>query len=81
MNQGSHHHRVRKLREAMRQALAEFLLVPIGIILGFLLLAACTFVLDRSGAAWLTPMRTLLQAYVFADAGPPPICWGQSLPD
>ncbi len=68
MNHGSRHHRARKLREAMRQAFAEFLLVPIGIIVGFLLLGACTFVLDRSSAAWLTPMRTLLQAYVFADA-------------
>ena len=68
MNRGSRHHRARKLHEATRQALAEFLLVPIGIIVGFLLLAACTFVLDRSSAAWLMPIRTLLQAYVFADA-------------
>lgn len=61
MNQGSRHHRARKLHEATRQALAEFLLVPIGIIIvGFLLLAACTFVLDRSSAAWLMPIRTLL---------------------
>ncbi len=36
--------------------------------LGFLLMAAATFALDRGSVAWLVPLRTLLQTYVFADA-------------
>lgn len=52
----------------MRQAFAEFLLVPTGIIVGFLLLAAGTFVLDRRSAGWPVPIRTVLQTYGFADA-------------
>jgi uncharacterized membrane protein len=61
-------HRGAKQWDALRQAFAEFLRVPALIIVGFLLLAAATFALDRSQAAWLAPLRTLLQAYVFADA-------------
>jgi uncharacterized membrane protein len=62
-------HRTAKEWDALRQAFAEFLWVPALIIVAFLLLAAATFALDRSKAAWLVPMRTLLQTYVFADAG------------
>ncbi len=50
-----------------REAFAEFLLVPTCVIGAFLLLAAATFWLDHSDLAWLAPLRTHLQAYVFAD--------------
>lgn len=52
----------------VRNAFAEFLLVPTLVIAGFLLFAAGTFVLDGSSAAWLTPIRTLLINYAFGDA-------------
>ena len=57
----------RKSLDAWRVAFAEFLSVPALIIVGFLLLAYATFILDRSQADWLTPARLLLQAFVFAD--------------
>ena len=61
-------HRMRKKRDALRQAFTEFLRVPTSIIAGFLLLAAGTFVLDRGDADWLLPLGSLLQAYAFTDA-------------
>lgn len=61
------HRRARKRQVAIRQAFEEFLLVPTCLIAGFLLLAAVTFTIDRSDAAWLKPVRELLQTHVFAD--------------
>lgn len=58
----------RKWRAAVRRAFSEFLLVPTAIIVAFLLLAGGTFALDRSHAAWLLPLRSILQTFVFADA-------------
>jgi uncharacterized membrane protein len=63
-----HSNRGRKWRAAVRRAFAEFLLVPTAIIVAFLLLAGGTFSLDRSHAAWLLPLRSILQTFVFADA-------------
>lgn len=54
--------------QALRRAFAEFLLLPTGIIFGFLLLAAATFAFDRGSVTWLVPLRRLLQTYVLADA-------------
>ncbi len=66
-NSGRRHH-ARKTLDALREAFAEFLLVPIGIIAGLLLLAAATFMLDRSSADWLVPIRGWLQTFAFDDA-------------
>lgn len=68
MSAGRRLHGARKMLVAVQRAFAEFLLVPTCFIAGFLALAAGTFVLDRSGAAWLAPLRTLLQLYVFTDS-------------
>ncbi len=57
-----------KLLDSARRAFSEFLLVPACIIAGFLVLAACTFMLDRGSAGSLMPIRDWLQAHVFADA-------------
>ena len=67
MKHSRQRHAARKSLDAWRVALAEFLGVPTLIITGFALLAYATFVLDRSQADWLTPVRQLLQAFVFAD--------------
>ena len=42
--------------------------LPTSIILGFLLLAAGSYALERTEIAWLEPTRRVLRAYVFADA-------------
>lgn len=52
----------------MRQALAGIPARPHRYLVGFLLLAGGTFVLDQSSTAWVVPIRTLLQTYAFADA-------------
>lgn len=57
----------RKSLDVWRVAFAEFLSVPALIIVGFVLLAYATFLLDRSQVGWLKPARLLLQAFVFAD--------------
>lgn len=54
--------------EMTRRAFAEFLTLPTGIIIGFVLLAAGTFVLDRTEVAWLEPTRVFLKIQVFTDA-------------
>ena len=59
---------VRDTLDAIRHAFAEFLCVPTCIITGFLLLAAGTYLMDSSQAAWLEPARGALEAYMFADA-------------
>jgi uncharacterized membrane protein len=56
-------------REAVARAFGEFLLLPTVVIVAFALLAAGTFMLDRSEAEWLEPVRAVLQAAIFADAG------------
>ncbi|MBA2487313.1 MAG: DUF2254 domain-containing protein [Nitrospira sp.] len=54
--------------ETVRRAFAEFLTLPTGTIIGFLLLAAGTFVLDRSEVASLEPARAFLKTQIFTDA-------------
>ncbi|MBA3754526.1 MAG: hypothetical protein H0X01_10410 [Nitrospira sp.] len=60
--------------ETVRRAFAEFLTLPTGTIIGFLLLAAGTFVLDRSEVASLEPARAFLKTQIFTDAKAPAIC-------
>ena len=55
-------------RDAIRHAFAEFLLLPTCIITAFLLLATLTSFIDRGNIAWLEPIRSLLETYVFSDA-------------
>ncbi|HKU86964.1 MAG TPA: DUF2254 family protein [Casimicrobiaceae bacterium] len=58
----------RRTGEALARAFGEFLFVPACLILGFMLLAATTYVVDREHASWAAPLRAWLQSYVFADA-------------
>lgn len=51
---------------ALRRAFAEFLAIPTWMVVGFLLLAAATSVLDRADIGWLQPVRRTMQALVFA---------------
>lgn len=53
--------------DAVRRALAEFLLVPACLIAGFLLLAAGSYALDRGDVAWLESSRALLKRHIFSD--------------
>lgn len=64
---GRRKHRLRRIARAIREAFAEFLLIPTLVILGFMLLAAATFALDRGEAAWLAPLRDNLEALLFKD--------------
>ena len=59
---------VRDALDAIRHAFAEFLCMPTCIITGFLLLAAGTYHVDSSQAAWFEPVREFLETYMFADA-------------
>lgn len=52
---------------SIADAFAEFLTVPSCIIVGFLALAAGSYLLDRANPAWLVPLRNLLQSHVFGD--------------
>ncbi|MCB0108969.1 MAG: DUF2254 domain-containing protein [Caldilineaceae bacterium] len=52
---------------AIRRALSEFLWTPTLVILGFLLLAVGTYLLDRASWAWLEPIKHFLHTYIFAD--------------
>ncbi|MGE0128568.1 MAG: DUF2254 family protein [Blastocatellales bacterium] len=60
--------RVSDALDSIRRAFAEFLTIPTSIIIGFLLLAIGTYLLDRSGIAWLKPAREILRENVFANA-------------
>lgn len=52
----------------IRLAFAEFLTIPTCTIIGFLLLAAGSYTLDRIQIGWLEPLRNVLKLYVFSDA-------------
>lgn len=56
------------VRDTIRRAFAEFLAVPTGIILGFLILAIGLNAIDRRHIAWLEPSRMFLRVHVFVDA-------------
>lgn len=51
--------------DSIRRAFAEFLTLPTGIIGGFLLLAAATYLLDHDSIGWLVPLRRALQGHAF----------------
>ena len=57
-----------ELVDEIRRGFAEFLTVPTGIIVGFLLLAAGVYVLDRADVVWLTPVRAFMRERIFNDA-------------
>ncbi|HZJ10218.1 MAG TPA: DUF2254 family protein, partial [Trueperaceae bacterium] len=57
-----------ELLDTLRRAFREFLALPTLIIVGFLLLAAGTYVLDAGAADWIGPVREFLQARIFASA-------------
>ncbi len=52
-------------REAVRRAFAEFLLLPTVIVLGFLLIAVATDLLDHSGWGWVRRAHDAVGHYVF----------------
>jgi uncharacterized membrane protein len=52
----------------IRRALVEFAAIPIWMIVGFLLLAISSYLLDRAPIPWLDPLRRVMQAHVFANA-------------
>jgi uncharacterized membrane protein len=54
--------------DTIRRAFAEFLAAPTAIIVGFLLLAAVTYMLDRAALAGGTPLRQALETHVFGHA-------------
>jgi uncharacterized membrane protein len=60
-------HRLSNTFDAVRRAFSEFLRIPTGIIVVFLLLAVCSYLLDQTRLAWLEPARQLLKRHVFAD--------------
>ena len=62
------HHGVAETRAQLRRVLAEFMAIPLGIVLGFLVLAFLTNALDHAEVGWLRPLREWLQQAVFADA-------------
>lgn len=53
--------------DTIRRAYAEFLWLPTAIIIGFLLLAAGAYWLDRASFGWLEPIHTFLRTHVFTD--------------
>jgi uncharacterized membrane protein len=57
-----------ELYEVIQRAFSEFLTVPTVVILGFLLLAAGSYAMDRSGLPWLEPVRSALKTHIFADS-------------
>src|SRR5579875_2650306 len=48
----------------IRRSLQEFLALPLGMVFGFISLAALTGVLDRSDAKWLRPVEQALATVV-----------------
>lgn len=51
----------------LTRAFSEFLSFPTSIIVGFLVLASGLYAMERAEAAWLMPLRDVLEAHVFAD--------------
>ncbi len=59
---------ISKTLSAIRLAFGEFLTIPTCIIIGFLVLATGSYVLDSSELIWLEPLRDALKLRIFADA-------------
>ena len=51
-----------------RRAFAEFLTIPTVVIVGFLLLAAGSYVFERAETGWFQAVRETLKRHVFADS-------------
>jgi uncharacterized membrane protein len=51
----------------IRRAFGEFLWLPSAVIVGFFLLAAGVYLLDRAGWSWLQPVSNFLRAHIFTD--------------
>ncbi|MEP7214246.1 MAG: DUF2254 family protein [Acidobacteriota bacterium] len=60
--------RVSAFFETIRRAFAEFLLVPTGLIAGFLLLALGSYALDSSQITDPGPVRSFLKSHIFANS-------------
>ena len=65
---GGNPRRVLRVPPGLRQALSEFLAVPTLIVLGFLLLAVGTSILDKASPTWLGLIRSAMQRHVFSDS-------------
>lgn len=52
----------------IKRAFVEFLTLPTLMIVGFLLLAVFTYVIDKAEIGWLQPLRQILKRHVFANA-------------
>lgn len=51
----------------VRRSFADFLAVPSATVVGFLLLAVATYMLDRHTVAWLEPTRHFLKGHLITD--------------
>lgn len=56
-----------KIWHTIRRAYEEFLTVPTIVIFCFLLIAAGTYILDRTQADWIYPLRHLMKSSIFAE--------------
>ena len=65
---GERERRLKRLKEIVHRAFAEFLKLPVAVIAGFLLLAAATSMLDSAGVGWIEPARTALRERFFRDS-------------
>lgn len=54
--------------DGIKRAFKEFLTLPTLLIAGFLLLAFCSYKIDKAEIGWLQPFRQFLQQHVFANA-------------
>ena len=52
----------------VRRSFADFLAVPSATVLGFILLAVATYLLDRHAVAWAEPTRNFLKHHLITDA-------------
>jgi uncharacterized membrane protein len=59
---------VRETFMQVRRAFVEFAAIPTWMVLGFLLLAVGSYLLDRLPITWLDPLRQVMRQHVFANA-------------
>lgn len=60
--------RLKKFSETVRRAFVEFLRLPASIIIGFLLLAVVTSLLDFEHISWIEPVRAGIKRHLFSNA-------------
>lgn len=68
MHTPNQHVRLETLTTGIRQAVSQFLGIPLVIIVGFLALTAVTLSLDLFQFAWLGPVRSFLKISIFGDS-------------